>query len=62
MEFAYNEYEVNNMNLALVFIVVISIMTMFAIAIVWVARQNNFSAKQTIDPMPTKHENEPPKK
>lgn len=44
------------MNLALVFIVVIAIMTMFAIAIVWVARQNNFSAKQTIDPMPKKEE------
>ncbi|MEC1180303.1 hypothetical protein P9B03_17555 [Metasolibacillus meyeri] len=46
------------MNLALVFIVVIAIMTMFAIAIVWVARLNNFSTKQTIDPMPTKQENE----
>ncbi|WP_161485046.1 hypothetical protein MHH70_17855 [Metasolibacillus sp. FSL H7-0170] len=46
------------MNLALVFIVVIAIMSTFAIVIIWVARQNNFSAKQTIDSMPAEQENE----
>lgn len=53
-----DKYEVRNMNLALVFIVVIAIMSTFAIVIIWVARQNNFSAKQTIDSMPAEQENE----
>lgn len=46
------------MSLPLVFIIVIAIMTTFAIAIIWVARQNNFSTKQTIDPIPTKQHDE----
>ncbi|MCT6925031.1 MULTISPECIES: hypothetical protein [Bacillales] len=46
------------MSLPLVFIIVIAIMATFAIAIILIARQNNFSTKQTIDPMPTKSQDE----
>lgn len=40
------------MSLPLILIVVVSIVSIFAVAIFLVAKQNNFSAKQTIDPRP----------
>lgn len=40
------------MSLPLILIVVVCIMSLFAVAIFVIAKQNNFSAKQTIDPKP----------
>lgn len=40
------------MSLPLILIVVVSIVAIFTVAIIWVAKQNDFSTKQTIDPKP----------
>lgn len=40
------------MSLPLILIVVVSIVGIFGLAIIWVAKQNDFTTKQTIDPKP----------
>lgn len=40
------------MSLPIILIVVVSIMSMSAFAIFWIARQKGFSTKQTVDPVP----------
>lgn len=40
------------MSLPIILIVVVSIMSMSALAIFWIARQKGFSTKQTVDPVP----------
>ncbi|MGN7118782.1 hypothetical protein [Lysinibacillus odysseyi] len=40
------------MSLPLILIIILTIVLIFAIAIFLAAKQNNFSIKQTVDPLP----------
>lgn len=44
--------EVRGLSLPLILIVVLSIVSIFALAVFLVAKQNNFSIKQIVDPRP----------